>query len=163
MEFRRVLFRAGGQEGGLRGGTENVANMVAFGRAAELAQATIEDENTRVRAMRDRLENGLMKTISRTARNGSKTQRLPNTSNLSFDRVEAGAILKQFDHLGICASSGSACTTGSIAPSHVLTAMGLNPARARGSIRFSLGIYNTEDEVDYLLKHVPVVIQHLRD
>ena len=153
----------GGQESGQRGGTENVANMVAFGRAAELAMATLNEENTRVKALRDKLEHGLLKSVPRTARNGSKTHRLPNTSNLSFDRVEAGAILKQFDHLGICASSGSACTTGSISPSHVLTAMGLNSARAKGSIRFSLGLYNTEEEVDYLLKHVPPVIQHLRE
>ena len=125
--------------------------------------STLSDENTRVKALRDKLENGLMKTVPRTSRNGSKTHRLPNTSNLSFDRTEAGAILKQFDHLGLCASSGSACTTGSISPSHVLTAMGLNSARAKGSIRFSLGIYNTEEEVDYVLKHVPPVIQHLRD
>src|SRR5581483_432596 len=125
----------GGQERGRRGGTENVASMVAFGRAAELAMATLDDENTRVRALRDRLEKTILKTIPNTFRNGSRDSRLPNTSNLAFDHVEAEAILMLLDQAGICASSGSACTTGSLDPSHVLVAMGLTPARARASIR----------------------------
>ena len=152
----------GGQERGRRGGTENVANIVAFGRAAELAMATLNDENTRVRALRDRLEKTILSTISGTVRNGSFDTRLPNTSNLAFDFVEAEAILMMLDQAGICASSGSACTTGSLDPSHVLTAMGLSASRARGSIRFSLGIYNTSEEVDHLLKHLPLIISRLR-
>jgi cysteine desulfurase len=153
----------GHQERGKRGGTENVANIVGFGRAAELAVASLHDENTRVRALRDRLESHILKHIPNTVRNGAKEPRLPNTANVAFDFVEAEAILLLLDGLGICASSGSACTTGSLDPSHVLTAMGVNPMRARGSVRFSLGIYNTDEEVDYLIKHLPPIIQKLRD
>ncbi len=152
----------GGQERGRRGGTENVANSIAFGRAAELAQATLNDENTRVRALRDRIEETLLKTVTGTARNGGKEPRLPNTANLSFDGVEAEAVLLLLDQAGICASSGSACTTGSLEASHVLIAMGLSPARARGSVRFSLGIYNTAEDVDYLLMELPAIITKLR-
>jgi len=152
----------GGQERGRRGGTENVANIVAFGRAAELALATLQDENTRVRALRDKLENGILGKIAGTTRNGAKEPRLPNTSNVAFESIEAEGILLLLDQAGICASSGSACTTGSLDPSHVLMAMGCSVARARGSVRFSLGIYNTEEEVGYLLKHLPGMISKLR-
>jgi cysteine desulfurase len=152
----------GGQERGRRGGTENVASIVAFGRAAELAVANLRDENTRVRALRDRLEDGILGSIPGTSRNGAKEPRLPNTSNLAFDGVEAEGILMLLDQAAICASSGSACTTGSLDPSHVLTAMGCSAARARGSIRFSLGIYNTEAEVDYALERLPGIIARLR-
>ena len=153
----------GGQEQGRRGGTENVASIVAFGRAAELAMGSLKDENTRVRALRDRLEKNILSTIPNTLRNGDATSRLPNTSNLAFDFVEAESILLLLDQAGICASSGSACTTGSLDPSHVLVAMGLTPARARGSLRFSLGIYNTAEEVDYVLEQLPPIIAKLRD
>jgi cysteine desulfurase len=163
---RRVKYQpyivGGGQERGRRGGTENVANIVAFGLAAELAMANLPDENTRVRALRDRLEHGILAAIPGTSRNGAKEPRLPNTSNLAFEGVEAEGILMLLDQAGICASSGSACTTGSLDPSHVLTAMGFSAARARGSIRFSLGIYNTDAEVDYVLKHLPGIIERLR-
>jgi cysteine desulfurase len=152
----------GGQERGRRGGTENVASIVAFGRAAELAMARLSDENTRVRTLRDRLEDGIIGTIPGTARNGAKEPRLPNTTNLAFEGVEAEGILMLLDQAGICASSGSACTTGSLDPSHVLTAMGCSAARARSSIRFSLGIYNTDAEVEYVLKHLPGIITKLR-
>lgn len=152
----------GGQEQGRRGGTENVPYIVAFGRAAELAMATLSDENTRVRALRDRMEKGILSSIPNSLRNGNRDSRLPNTSNIAFDFIEAEGILLLLDQAGICASSGSACTTGSLDPSHVLTAMGLTPARARGSVRFSLGIYNTADEVDYLLEHLPPIITKLR-
>ena len=152
----------GHQERGRRGGTESVADIVAFGRAAELALASLDDENTRVRALRDRLESGLLKVIPSTWRNGAREPRLPNTTNIAFGFVEAEAILMQLDQAGICASSGSACTTGSLEPSRVLTAMGVNPARARGSIRFSLGIYNTAEEVDYVLEQLPPMIARLR-
>jgi len=152
----------GGQERGRRGGTENVANMVAFGRAAEMAVATFQEENTRVRALRDKLETGLLSNIPGTIRNGSKESRLPNTSNIAFEGVEAEGILLLLDQAGICASSGSACTTGSLDPSHVLVAMGCSAARARGSIRFSLGIYNREEEIDHALKQLPEIIKRLR-
>jgi len=152
----------GGQEQGRRGGTENVASMVGFGRAAEMAMAGWSDENTRVRALRDRMEKAILAKIPDSVRNGDPTSRLPNTSNIAFDFVEAESILLLLDQAGICASSGSACTTGSLDPSHVLVAMGLTPARARGSIRFSLGIYNTDAEVDYLLEQLPPIIAKLR-
>jgi cysteine desulfurase len=152
----------GHQERGRRGGTENIPYIVGFGRAAELAMATFDDENTRVRALRDRLEQTILKTIPNTVRNGAREPRLPNTANIAFDFVEAEAVLMMLDQLGICASSGSACTTGSVDPSHVLTAMNLNPMRARGSVRFSLGIYNTADEVDYVLGQLPGIVARLR-
>ena len=163
---RRVKYQplivGGGQERGRRGGTENVANIVAFGRAAELAIASLDDENTRVRALRDKLENGILTGIPGTSRNGAQEPRLPNTSNIAFEGVEAEGILMLLDQAGICASSGSACTTGSLDPSHVLTAMGCSVARARSSIRFSLGIYNTEAEVDYVMQYLPGIIAKLR-
>jgi cysteine desulfurase len=152
----------GGQEHGRRGGTENVASIIGFGRAAELAMEHLNEENTRVRMLRDKIENGILKSIAGVVRNGSRDERLPNTSNLSFEDVEAEGILLLLDELGICTSSGSACTSGSLDPSHVLIAMGCSPARARGSVRFSLGIYNTETEVDFLLKHLPPIISKLR-
>jgi len=163
---RRVKYQpyiiGGGQERGRRGGTENVANIVAFGRAAELAMTLLEDENSRVRRLRDKLEDGIQNHIPGTALNGTKEPRLPNTSNIAFAGVEAEGILMLLDQAGICVSSGSACTTGSLDPSHVLTAMGYDAARSRSSIRFSLSTYNTEAEVDYLLNHLPGIIAKLR-
>ena len=163
---RRTPFQpmiiGGQQERGRRGGTENVPYIVGFGRAAELAVENIADENTRVRRMRDRMEEAILKTIPEATRNGSRQHRLPNTSNVAFAGVEAEAILLLLNQLDICASSGSACTTGSIEPSHVLSAMGLPPDLARSSVRFSLGKYNSEEEVDFLLQHLPGIIQRLR-
>ncbi len=160
-KFQPYLI-GGHQERSRRGGTENVAGIVALGRAAELAMDNAGVENGRVRGLRDRLENTILQTIPHTVRNGANEPRLPNTSNIAFDFVEAEAILMMFDQLGICASSGSACTTGSLEPSHVLTAMGVSPMRARGSVRFSLGLYNTDEDVDYLLAHLPGIIAKLR-
>jgi cysteine desulfurase len=124
--------------------------------------AAIEDENTRVRALRDKLENGILSRIPDTCRNGAKEPRLPNTSNLTFDGLEAEGILMLLDQAGVCASSGSACTTGSLDPSHVLTAMGCSAARARASVRFSLDTYNTDAEVDFVLECLPGIIEKLR-
>ncbi|MBC8096143.1 MAG: cysteine desulfurase NifS [Akkermansiaceae bacterium] len=152
----------GGQELGRRGGTENVPYIVGFGRAAELAMSHLKEENTRIRGLRDKLENGILHSVSGTVRNGSKEHRLSNTANLSFTGIEAENLLHALDHVGICVSSGSACTSGSLDPSHVLMAMGFTVARARGSVRFSLGLYNTEAEVDYILKHLPPIIAKLR-
>ena len=160
-KFQPYLL-GGHQERDRRGGTENVPYIVGLGRAAELVMEHLDKEDRRVRAMRDRLEEAILTTIPHTSRNGAKAQRLPNTSNIAFDSVEAEAILMMLDQVGICASTGSACTTGSLEPSHVLSAMGLNPGRARGSVRFSLGIYNTDEEVDYLLKQLPSIIAKLR-
>jgi len=160
-KFQPYLM-GGHQERGRRGGTENVAGIVAFGKAAELALAHLNEENTRVRAMRDRLETTILSKIPNAIRNGGKEPRLPNTSNIAFDGIEAEAILMQLDQAGICASSGSACTTGSLEPSHVLTAMGVSPMRARGSVRFSLGIYNTDAEIDHALERLPGIVEKLR-
>jgi cysteine desulfurase len=152
----------GGQELGRRGGTENVAGIIGFGCAAELAMARVEEVNTRVQALRDKLEGGILKSIPGVMCNGAREERLPNTSNLSFEGLEAEGILLSLDELGICASSGSACTSGTLDPSHVLMAMGCSMARARGSIRFSLGIYNTAAEVDFVLEKLPAMIAKLR-
>ena len=156
------LIIGGKQEHGRRAGTENVPYIISFGRAAELALANLHGENTRIRTLRDKLEGGLLKNIPGTARNGAKEPRLPNTTNISFGSVEAEGILLLLDQAGICASSGSACSSGSIDPSHVLMAMGCGAALARSSVRFSLGIYNTEAEVDYMLQQVPSIIAKLR-
>ena len=152
----------GHQEHGRRGGTENVPYIIGFGVACEMAARNVEVENTRVRGLRDRLEDAILKAISDTSRNGAKEPRLPNTSNVAFEGLEAEALLLALDQVGVCASSGSACTTGSPEPSRVLTAMGLNYSRAKGSVRFSLGIYNSDDEVSYLLEHLPDVVARLR-
>jgi cysteine desulfurase len=152
----------GGQERGRRGGTENVANIVAFGRAAELAMGILQDESSRVKALRDRLEAGILGVIPGTALNGAAEPRLPNTTNIAFEGVEAEGILLLLDQAGVCASSGSACTAGSLDPSHVLMAMGCGAGRARGSIRFSLGVYNTQEEIDYVHKQLPRIIAKLR-
>ncbi len=153
----------GHQERGRRGGTENVPHIVGFGKAAELAMSGLQSEYQRVRKLRDRLESTILREISHTFVNGDRENRLPNTSNIAFEFVEAEAVLMLLDQVGICASSGSACTTGSLDPSHVLMAMGLTPMRARGCVRFSLGVYNTETDVDYLLQHLPPIIRKLRE
>jgi cysteine desulfurase len=157
-------FLIGGhQEHGRRGGTENVASIIGLGKACELAGLRMEEENTRVKSMRDKLEQGLLDSIPHSMLNGHKTERLPNTTSVSFEFVEGEAILLHLDRFGICASSGSACTSGSLEPSHVLRAMGVPFTAAHGSIRFSLSVYNTEDEVDFILEKLPPVIENLRD
>ena len=152
----------GHQERQRRAGTENVPYIVGFGKAAELCLASLEEENTRVRSLRDRLEEGILSQIPYTRLNGNKLLRIPNTSNISFEYIESEAILMMFDQLGICASSGSACTTGSVGASHVLSAMGLSPMQARGSVRFSLSRYTTDKDIDVVLEHLPSIINKLR-
>ena len=156
------FLHGGHQEGGRRGGTENVPSIVGLGRACQLAGEMLEEENTRVRALRDKLEQGLMNSIPKSLLNGHAEDRLPNTSNISFEYVEGEAILLHMNQYGICASSGSACTSGSLEPSHVLRAMGVPFTAAHGSIRFSLSIYNTEEEVDFVLEKMPKIIADLR-
>jgi len=159
-----VPFLHGGhQEHGRRGGTENVASIVGLGRACWLADEMMKEENTRVRALRDKLEQGLLNAVPKALLNGHAEQRLPNTSNISFEYVEGEAILLHMNQYGICASSGSACTSGSLEPSHVLRAMGVPFTAAHGSIRFSLSIYNTEKEVDFVLEKMPEIIAGLRE
>jgi cysteine desulfurase len=153
----------GHQENNRRGGTESVPLIVGLGTAAELAEKNLPLEQTRVRALRDRLEKGLLATAPDAILNGHPTQRLPNTTNISFEYVEGEAILLMLDQHGICASSGSACTSGSLEPSHVLRAMGVPFTAAHGSVRFSLSIYNTEDEINTVLKVLPPIIRRLRE
>jgi cysteine desulfurase len=153
----------GHQEKGRRGGTENVASIVGFGRACRLAAEHMTVENTHVRDLRDRLEKGLLETIPNSMLNGHVTDRLPNTTNISFEFVEGEAILLHLDRYGVCASSGSACTSGSLEPSHVLRAMGVPFTAAHGSIRFSLSVYNTDREIDVVLEKLPPIIANLRD
>lgn len=156
-------FLIGGhQEKGRRGGTENVASIIGLGKACEIAAANLEEENSQVKKLRDKLEENLLKSIPNAILNGHKTERLPNTANISFEYVEGESILLHLDAYGICASSGSACTSGSLEPSHVLRAMGVPFTAAHGSIRFSLSVYNTEEEVDFVIEKMPGIIENLR-
>lgn len=152
----------GHQEEGRRGGTENVPYIIGMGKACELAANHLEDMNVRVKGLRDKLENGLLGKIPNSIVNGDRDQRLPNTSSISFEYVEGESILLKLSDKGICASSGSACTSGSLEPSHVLRAMGVPFTAAHGSIRFSLSSYNTEEEIDFILKVMPSIIEKLR-
>ena len=157
-------FLIGGhQEKGRRGGTENVPYIIGMGRACELAKKHLGEENTKVKALRDYLEAKILERIPNTLVNGERVNRLPNTVSVSFEYVEGESILLLLSDLGICASSGSACTSGSLEPSHVLRAMGVPFTAAHGSIRFSLSIYNTKEEMDYVIEHLPPIIQRLRD
>lgn len=157
-------FLIGGhQEKGRRGGTENVPYIIGLGKACELAKKNIGEENTRVKALRDYLEAKILENIPNTLVNGDRFNRLPNTLSVSFEYVEGESILLLLSDLGICASSGSACTSGSLEPSHVLRAMGVPFTAAHGSIRFSISIYNTKEEMDYIIEHLPPIIQKLRD
>ena len=157
-------FLIGGhQEKGRRGGTENVPYIIGLGKACELAKRHLDEENTKVRSLRDYLEAKLLEKIPNTLVNGDGVHRLPNTVSVSFEYVEGESILLLLSDLGICASSGSACTSGSLEPSHVLRAMGVPFTAAHGSIRFSLSIYSTKEEMDYIIEHLPPIIQRLRD
>jgi cysteine desulfurase len=161
LKFQPLLI-GGDQERGRRAGTENVASIVGFGRAAELAVAQMPEAAPRMAALRDKLEHGILKNIDGTAVNGSREFRLPNTTNMAFEGVEAEGILLLLDQAGICASSGSACKAGSLDPSHVLLAMGHDVGRARGSVRFSLSRYTSQAEVDYVLAQLPGIVRTLR-
>ena len=157
-------FMLGGhQEAGRRAGTENVPGIVGLGKACELAAANLEEENGKVKILRDKLESALLKKCSDCRLNGDTEDRLPNTCNVSFEYIEGEAILLMLDKYGICASSGSACTSGSLEPSHVLRAMGVPFTAAHGSIRFSLSRYNTEEEVDYTIEKMPAIVNQLRE
>ncbi|HEY2800049.1 MAG TPA: cysteine desulfurase NifS [Chthoniobacterales bacterium] len=152
----------GPQEGGRRAGTDNVASIVGLGKAAELAAATLDEENTRVRALRDRFESTILAQVEDVVVNGASEGRLPNTSNLAFNGVDAQAILIKLDQEGVCCSLGSSCTTGAVEPSHVLRAMHMTNERARSSLRFSFGRYNTETELDHVLEILPRIVSKLR-
>jgi cysteine desulfurase len=157
-------FMIGGhQESGRRGGTENTAAIVGLGKAAELASEHQKNEGYgNVSRLRDKLEHALLEKVSNAMVNGDPENRLPNTTSIAFEYVEGEAILLMMNEHGICASSGSACTSGSLEPSHVLRAMGVPFTAAHGSIRFSLSRYNTEDEIDVIIETLPPIIERLR-
>jgi cysteine desulfurase len=157
----RPLLVGGPQERGRRGGTENVPGIVGMGMAAELAREGLA-EMGRVGALRDRLERGILESISETSVNGDIERRLPNTSNISFARLEAEAILLLLSERDVCASAGAACSSGSLEPSHVLKAMKIDPRMAHGAIRFSLSRMTTEEEIGRTLGIMPAVIERLR-
>lgn len=157
-------FLIGGhQEKGRRGGTENVASIIGLGKASELAAANLSEERIRVKRLRDKLETELLNRIPNAIVNGDRENRLPNTTSIAFEYVEGEAILLLMDEYNICASSGSACTSGSLEPSHVLRAMGVPFTAAHGSIRFSLSKYNTEEEIDFIIEKLPPIIERLRE
>lgn len=160
FRFRPLLI-GGHQERGRRAGTENVAGIIGLGKAAELAQVHLADI-AHEKKLRDRLEKGLL-AIPDTEINGDRKNRLPNTTNIGFKYIEGEAILLSLDKFGICASSGSACTSGSLEPSHVLRAMGLPYTTLHGSIRFSLSRHTTDAEIDRVLEVMPGIVQRLRD
>lgn len=148
----------GHQERGKRAGTENVPYIVGLGKACELAQKSLDYEMTEVKMLRDKLENGILDSIYNAKVNGSTSNRVPNTTNIGFQYIEGELILLHLSDLGICASSGSACTSGSLEPSHVLKSMGVPFEALHGSIRFSLSRFTTDDEIEYTLKVLPDVI-----
>lgn len=156
------LIRGGHQEKGYRAGTYNAPSIAAYGKAAELAKADIEHYTTHTKALREKLKNGLLEKIPNIKINGHPEKVLPNTLDVSFPGAEGEAILLHLDLLGVDVSTGSACASGSLEPSHVLMATGLGPELAHGSIRFSFGKYNTESDVDYILEKFPPVIDKLR-
>lgn len=163
---RRTKFApfmtGGSQEEGKRAGTQNVTSIVGLGKACELAGQHLDHEATEVRAMRDAFEEGILERVPFAQVNGDRINRLPNTTNLAFEGLESEAVLMLLDQAGVCCSSGSACTTGSIHPSHVLKAMGFSDDRARSSLRFSFGRYNTREEVSRALDLVEGVVNKVR-
>jgi cysteine desulfurase len=160
-ELEPILF-GGHQEGGIRAGTENVPYIVGFGKACEIAKKTMIAENIKIKALRDKLEKGILATCKDAILNGDPLNRTPNTTNISFEFIEGEGILLLLDEHGICASSGSACTTGSLEPSHVLRAMGVPYTRAHSATRFSLSRYTTAAEIDKVLSVLPSIIDKLR-
>ncbi len=158
----RPQSTGGRHERGRRAGTENVPGIVGLGMACQRAASKLETEAPRLAALRDRLEQGILASVPRTAVNGAASLRIPNTTNISFDGVEAESLLIALDLEGVAVSTGSACSSGTLEPSHVLRAMGLSPHRAQNSIRFSLGAGNTADQVDRVIELLPRVVDKLR-
>lgn len=157
-------FMLGGhQESGRRAGTENVPYIIGLAKACELARLGMDDENGKIAKMRDRLEAGILAACPNVRVNGDKENRLSNTLNVSFEYIEGEAVAYSLSDLGICISTGSACASGSLDPSHVIRAMGVPFTAVHGSVRFSLSRYNTESDIDYVLEKLPPVIRHLRD
>ena len=158
----KSFMHGGAQERSRRAGTENVPGVVGLGKAIELITAEMEEENKKLISLRERLIEGLMSTIPYARLNGHREKRLPGNVNISFEFVEGESILISLDFKGIAASSGSACTSGSLDPSHVLLAIGLPHEKAHGSVRFTLGMYNTEDDADEVIRELPPIIEKLR-
>jgi cysteine desulfurase len=156
-------FLSGGkQERNRRAGTENVPGVIGMGVAAGRALEKMDTEATRLAALRDRLENGILSAVPNTDVNGTRDPRVPNTTNISFERIEAESLLIALDLEGVAVSTGSACSSGTLEPSHVLKAMGLSSHRAQNSIRFSLGASNTEEQVDHVISILPRIVSKLR-
>ncbi|MBI5492516.1 MAG: cysteine desulfurase NifS [Deltaproteobacteria bacterium] len=156
------LIHGGHHERNRRGGTENVAGIVGFGKACDIALKDMDREITHLKALRERLEKGIAEKIPHIKVNGHLEKRLPNTANISFEFVEGESLLLNLDMKGIAASSGSACTSGSLEPSHVLLAMSLSHELSHGSVRFSLGKSNTAGEIDYLIEIMPPIVERMR-
>jgi cysteine desulfurase len=159
----RPFIIGGHQEKNRRAGTENAPAIIGLGKACELAALRMKEESRRIKQLRDSLEGSILSKVPYTHVNGGDVPRLPNTSNISFEFVEGEAILLHLDEYGICASTGSACSSGSLEPSHVLLAMGVPPATAQGSIRFSLSIYNSQKEIDFVVEKIQGIIEKLRN
>jgi cysteine desulfurase len=158
----RPLLYGGHHERDRRPGTENVPGIVGLGQAASLARQRLREEAVRLAALRDRLERGLLERIPHLRVNGASAPRTPNTTNITFSFIEGEALVIALDLKGVACSTGAACSSGAVEPSHVLTAIGLPPEEARASLRFSLGHGNTEADVDYALNVIPEVVEHLR-
>ncbi|HML07029.1 MAG TPA: aminotransferase class V-fold PLP-dependent enzyme, partial [Xanthobacteraceae bacterium] len=158
----RPQIKGGHQERGRRAGTENVPAIVALGKASSLAALHMAEENSRVRGLRDRLESGLIQRIGHSFVTGDRDNRLPNTANVAFEFIEGEGILLLLNKEGVATSSGSACTSGSLEPSHVLRAMNVPYTAAHGAIRFSLSRDSTDDEVDHVLAVMPAIVAKLR-
>jgi cysteine desulfurase len=158
----QAIQTGGKHERNRRAGTENVPAIAGMGAAAHLAVAKLADESARVAALRDRLETGILRAVDGTVVNGAPDRRVPNTTNISFDRVEAESLLIALDLEGIAVSTGSACSSGTLEPSHVLRAMGLPPHRTQNSLRFSLGMFSTDEEVDRVIEVLPRLVEKLR-
>lgn len=158
----RPFLRGGHQERGRRAGTENAPSIVGLGQACELAAANLEYENTHVKAMRDRLEQGILAAVPHSFVTGDPEHRLPNTASIAFEYIEGEAILLLMNKVGIAASSGSACTSGSLEPSHVMRAMGIPYTAAHGTVRFSFSRYNTMEEVERVIEEIPPIVARLR-
>jgi len=156
------ILTGGKHERNRRAGTENVPAIAGFGTAALLAAGKLTAESVRLAALRDRLEAGILRSVPGTAVNGTVRPRVPNTTNISFDRVEAESLLIALDLEGVAVSTGSACSSGTLEPSHVLKAMGLPAHRTQNSLRFSLGLYSTDEEVDFVVGVLPRLVEKLR-
>jgi cysteine desulfurase len=158
----QAILTGGKHERNRRAGTENVPAIAGMGAAARLAVAKLDGESARVAALRDRLETGILRAVDGTAVNGARDRRVPNTSNISFERVEAESLLIALDLEGIAVSTGSACSSGTLEPSHVLRAMGFPPHRTQNSLRFSLGMFSTAEEADRVIEVLPRLVEKLR-